>query len=244
MFYDPGCIGRVQLGALPQDVQRRLAALPGEWLEYEAASGAIVVRHVQPTAGPSLSTVAGELVRLIAEIPGAHHAGIQGGDLLVHTDGAMQLVRLRVEPGGAIHIRWAHPDYARAQQRPWQRGTHDLVETKVQRLNGEVTFQADDAAKAAAAVQHVADTYEGLYPEGECTTSAAKGGTVTVALRDVNLDAELLVATLQQHARPGTLAGRFDVSSFAAEAPERDARFLFEQGAVLIQRPVLWDSDT
>jgi len=244
MFYDPGCFGRVQLGAQPSDVQRRLTALPGEWLEFDPASTSIVVRHVQPTASPSLSTIAGELVRMIAEVPGAQHAAIQGGDLLVHTEGAMHLVRLRVEAGGAIHIRWAHPDYARAQKRPWQRGAHDLVETKVQRLNGEVTFTAADAMKAAAAVQHVADTYEGLYPEGECSTVAAKDGTVTVVLRDVNLDAELLVATLQQHARPNTLAGRFDVASFAAEAPEHLVRFTFEAGAVWLQRPVLWDSDT
>jgi hypothetical protein len=244
MFYDPGCFGRVQLGALPSDVQRRLAALPGEWLEYDAASAGIVVRNVQPAAGPSLSTIAGELVRMIAEIPGTHHAAIQGGDLLVHTEAAQQLVRLRVEPGGAIHIRWAHPDYARAQKKPWQRGTHDLVESKVQRLNGDVTFKAADAAKAAAAVQHVADTFEGLYPEGECTATARADGTVQVALADVNLDAELLVATLQQQARPGTIAGRFDVASFAAQAPERDVRFVFEDGTVLIQRPILWDSDT
>lgn len=244
MFYDPGCFGRVQLGALSTDVQRRLAALPGEWLEFEAASASLVVRHVQPTASPSLSTIAGELVRVLAEIPGAQHAAIQGGDLFVHTEGSRQLVRLRVERGGAIHIRWAHPDYAKAQKRPWQRGTHDLVETKVQRLNGAVTLKAADAVKTAAALQHVADTYEGLYPEGECSAAAAKDGAVTVTLRDVNLDAELLVAALQQHAQPRSLAGRLDVSSFAAEAPERDARFTFEDGGVWIQRPVLWDSDT
>ncbi len=244
MFYDPGCFGRVQLGALPSDVQRRLAALPGEWLEFEAGSSSIVVRHVQPSAGPSLSTIAGELVRMIAEVPGAQHPGVLGGDLFVHTEGSRQLVRLRVERGGAIHIRWAHPDYARAQRRPWQRGTHELIESKVQRLNGEVTFGAADAAKAAAALQHVADTWEGLYPEGACTAVAGKNDTVTVSLQDVNLDAELLVATLQQHARPGTLSGRIDVSSFAAEAPERDVRFTFEGDGVWLQRPVLWDSDT
>jgi len=244
MFYDPGCFGRVQLGALPSDVQRRVAALPGEWLEYEAATGRIVVRNIQPSAGPSLPTIAGELVRMIAEVPGPHHAGIQGGDLFVHTDGSQQLVRLRVEPGGALHIRWAHPDYAKAQRKPWQRGTHDLVETKVQRLNGEVTFKAADAAKAAATVQHAADTYEGLYPEGECAAAAQPDGTVRVTLNDVNLDAEVLVATMQDVAQSRTLAGRFEVSSFAAQAPERDARFVFEDGGVWIQRPVLWESET
>ena len=42
MFYDTGCYGRVTLGPLPTDVQRRLAALPGEWLEYDPDEGAIV----------------------------------------------------------------------------------------------------------------------------------------------------------------------------------------------------------
>ena len=83
MFYDPGCFGRVELGTLPVDVQRRLAALPGEWLEFDAPSGAIVVRYVQPTSSPSLPTIAGELVRIISEIPGACHPSNRVSGLLL-----------------------------------------------------------------------------------------------------------------------------------------------------------------
>ena len=243
MFYDPGCHGRVDLGRLPPDVGRRLMAVPGEWLEFDPAAGAIVVRHVQPSAGPSLPTITQELVRMIEEIPGTHHAGIVGGDLFVHTDSTMHLVRLRVEPGGALHIRWAHPDYAKAARRPYERGRHDLVDAKVQRLNGTVTFKATDPKQAAAAVQAVADTFEGLYPEGECRVAQKKDGTVEVALKDVNLDAELLVAKLSEVAMARTLGGRVDVSSFASEAPEHDVRFAFEDGRIWILRPVLWDAD-
>jgi hypothetical protein len=243
MFYDPGCHGRVDLGPLAPDVQRRLSAVPGEWLEFDPAALAIVVRHVQPTAGPSLPTIAQELVRLIETIPAAQHATIAGGEFHVHVDGTMQLVRLRVEPGGALHIRWAHPDYAKAAKRPYERGTHQLVDATVQRLDGTVRLKAADPAAAAAALQHVADTYEGLYPEGDCAVTVQGGGTVEVRLLAGNLDVELLVAKMTEVAIARTLSGRIDVSSFASEAPEANARLVFEDGRIWIQRPVLWDSD-
>jgi hypothetical protein len=243
MFYDPGCHGRVDLGPQAPDVQRRLAAVPGEWLEFDAAASAIVVRHVQPTAGPSLPTIAQELVRFIEAIPASQHAAIAGGEFHVHVDGSMQLVRLRVEQGGAVHIRWAHPDYARAAKRPYERGTHQLVDATVQRLDGTLTLKAADPAGAARALQHVADTYEGLYPEGDCSVSARADGTVEVRLQAVNLDVELLVARATEVAIARTLSGAIDVSSFANQAPEHNARFVFDDGRIWIQRPVLWDSD-
>jgi len=243
MFYDPGCFGRVRLGPLPVEVQRRLLALPGEWLEFDPGTLAIVVRHAQPSTGPSLPTVAGELVRMVAEIPPSLHGGLPGGDLFLHTEGSRQLVRLRVEQGGALHIRWARPEYSGAPRRPWQPGMHDLVEAKVQRLNGTVSLRAADGTAAAQALERVADTFEGLYPEGDCHATATDG-TVTVTLQDVNLDAELLARRLQEVAQPRTLTGRIDVTSFAAPVPEHDARFVFEDGGIWIQRPVLWQSDS
>ena len=99
MFYDAGCFGCVVLGELPETVQQRLGALPGEWLEFDPLTGTIVVRHIQPSAGPSLPMIAGELVRMLSEIPEAGQDRIPGGDLFVHTEVAAQLVRLRVEGG-------------------------------------------------------------------------------------------------------------------------------------------------
>ena len=244
MFYDTGCYGRVEVGELPADVQARLAALPGEWLEYDGDTDAIVVRHIQPTSAPSLPTIASELVRTISEIPGAHHAAIRGGDLYVHTEPSQQLVRLRVEPGGALHVRWAHPDYATAQKRPYERGATALVDPRVQRLNGRVRLAAADPVTTGRELEAVAETYEGLYPEGECHVTTDASGAVDLDLVDVNLDAELLVALLQRLARPGSLTGRLAISSFVGEAPERYARIVFEGGTAFIQRPVLWDSDT
>lgn len=242
MSYQSGCHGRVVLGELPQELRRRLARLPGEWLEYDAASGAVVIGHVQPSTGPILPTVTVELVRLLSEIPYELQAEIQGGDFFVHTEEpATQLVRLRVEAGGALHIQWAHPEYAGAATRSYQ-GKEDLPTPEwEQRINGSVRLEADDPAAAATSLQNLADTYEGLYPEGDFVASAThEGNAVTVTMAEVNLDAALLVDRLRGVARPGSLDGRFEVGSFADFVPENLVRLVFGGGEVRIQRPLLW----
>lgn len=243
MFYDTGCYGGVVLGELPEAAQQRLAALPGEWLEYDAPTGMIVVRHIQPSAGPSLPTITGELVRMLAELPETAQAAIPGGELFVHTERS-QLVRLKVEAGGVLRIEWAHPDYEKARPQPWGgRDEHlEIVEPRVQRLNGRVVFATPDPARAARELEVLADTYEGLYPEGNLvvTPDAPKPGVV-VEVRDLNLDVLLLVERLRALAAAGTLAGHIDVSSFATVYPEQHLRFVFKDGAPWVQRPVLWE---
>lgn len=242
MSYQSGCHGRVVLGELPQELTRRLARLPGEWLEYDAASGAVVIGHVQPSTGPILPTVTVELVRILSEIPFELQSTITGGDFFVHTEEpATQLVRLRVEAGGALHIQWAHPEYAGAATRPYQ-GRGDLPTPEwEQRINGSVRLDADDPGAAAASLQNLADTYEGLYPEGDFLASAsAQGHQVTVAMAEVNLDAALLVDRLRDVSRPGSLEGRFEVGSFADFVPENLVRLVFDGGEVQVQMPLLW----
>ncbi len=241
MFYDTGCYGGVLLGELPGAVQQRLAALPGDWLEYDAPTGMIVVRHVQPSAGPSLPVIAGELVRMLAEIPAAAQASVPGGDLFVHAE-QNQLVRLRVEAGGALRVEWAHPDYERARPQPWRGERLEIVEPRVQRLNGRVTFTTRDPAGAARELAALADTYEGLYPEGDLvvTPDASRPG-VAVEVRDLNLDVLWLVERLRALAAPRSLNGRIEVSSFATVYPEQHLRFVFKNGAPWVQRPVLWE---
>ena len=243
MFYDTGCYGGVVLGELPEAVQQRLAGLPGEWLEYDAPTGMIVVRHIQPSAGPSLPTITGELVRMLAELPEAAQAAIPGGELFVHTEQS-QLVRLKVEAGGALRIEWAHPDYEKARPQPWAgRGERlEIVEPRVQRLNGTVSFATPDAARAARELETLADSYEGLYPEGDLvvTPDASKPGVI-VEVRDLNLDVLLMVERLRQLAAPGSLIGHIEVSSFATVYPEQHLRFVFRDGAPWVQRPVLWE---
>jgi len=242
MFYDAGCYGQIGLGELPVAAQQRLGAVPGEWLEFDPLAGAIVVRHIQPTAAPCLPTIAGELVRLLSEVPDAAQAGIAGGELFVHTEVGARLVRLRVEAGGAVRIEWAHPDYARARRQLWTGGRLEMVEPRVQRLNGEAALASEDPSRAARELQALADTYEGLYPEGDLAVTADRaGGRVRLAVRDLNLDAVLLVRRLEQLAAPGSLTGRIEVSSFAATVPEQQLRFVFDDGQTWVQRPVLWE---
>ncbi len=241
MFCETGCYGRVVLGELPEETQQRLAELPGEWLEFDPRSGAIVVRHCQPSSSPCLPCITGELERILAEVPASRRAAIPGGNLYVHTESKGQLVRLRVEPGGDLRICWAHPDYSRAQRMPLT-GQESLVPPQVQCLNGCVSLETTAPAQAARELEALADAYVGLYPEGQFVALAdERQKKVQLELRDVNLDVLLLISRLEQLAARGTLSGRIEVSSFAAAAPEQYARFLFEEGMVWVQRPVLWE---
>jgi hypothetical protein len=235
------CHGRVDLGELPNEARARLASIPGEWLEYDPESGAVLVRHVQPTDAPVLAATASELVRILDEIPYDLQTRIPGGDLFVRTEETEQLVRLRVTAGGALHIRWAHPGYDGALQRPYSDGHEIAIEAFEQRLNGSIELGAADPTAAASALQDLADTFEGLYPEGDFRAEAApSGGTVRVTLGEVNLDAVLLIERLQELAEPRSLRGWLDVSSFEDAAPEHLARVLFKKGEIWVQHPLLW----
>jgi len=239
MGYQPGCQGRVVVGALPERVQRSLVSLPGDWLEYDPPSGSIVVRHIQPTDDPILPAVTVELVRILSALPFESLAEIEGGDLFVHTEESGRLVRLRVTRGGALHIQWARPGYSGAQKRAWSDGRELLHEPWNHRLNGEVTFRSVDARGAEETLRELADTYEGLHPEGEFE-AVSEGPEVRLRLRDVNLDGKLFVEALHRLAGPRTLEGQVDVGSFGELVPEQLVRVLFEKGKTWVQHPMLW----
>jgi len=240
MFYEEGCHGRVVVGALPVDVAQRLSTLPGEWLEFDPPSGAIVVRHIQPTSAPTLPTITAELVRMLGGIPAEHHAGITGGEFFVHTEDSPHLVRIRVAAGGGVRIDWAQPDFAAARKRPYAAPGDIPIEAVYSRLNGTVALGADDPAGAARALQHTADTYEGLYPEGDFRATVTGAGTVEVRMRDVNLDPRLLVDRLRELATGGSLHGTIEVSSFDDRHPDDRVRVLFQDGTAWLQEPYFW----
>jgi hypothetical protein len=241
MFYDQGCVGRIEIGSVPKEVAKRLAALPGEWLEFDPPSGTVVVRHVEPTTARHLPAISFELVRIFSEIPAEFHEDIPGGDLFVHTEEEHgQLVRIRVERGGAIHIQWAHPNFRRALRRPYMGGGELAIEPEVQRIDGTVIFRSQTPENAAVTLQDFSDNFEGLYPEGDCVARATGGSQVELTMKEVNLDAALLVALLQKLAEPRSLSGGFEVSSFGTVLPERQLRFLFEDGKLWVQHPLLW----
>ena len=241
MIYETACYGRVELGTLPGRIQERLLPMSGEWLEFEPTTGSVVVRLIQPSAGPSLPTIASELLTMLALIPSELQAGVPGGEIFIHTEAAGRFVRLRVARGGSVHVEWAHADYRQAQTQPYGGDVPGIADPKVQRLNGKVTFRASDPARAACELERLADTYEGLYPEGECGVRVDKAKrTLALEMHDLNLDGQLLIAKLEELSEPGTLAGGFEVTSFATHAPEQTARFVFRRGKALVQRPNLW----
>jgi len=245
MFYDQGCVGRVELGPIPKDVAKRLAAIPGEWLEFDSPSGAVVVRHVEPTPARHLPAISCELVRIFSEIPAEFHGSIPGGDLFVHTEEEHgQLVRIRVEPGGTIHIQWAHPDFKQALRRPYMGGSELTIDPEVQRLDGTVAFRSPTPENAVMTIQDFADTFEGLYPVGDCVARATGGSQVELKMKEVNLDAAQLVSLLQRLAEPRSLSGGFQVSSFGMVLPEKQLRFLFDDGKLWVQHPLLWAAPT
>lgn len=245
MNYDQGCFGRVDLAPLPQNISDRLTRVPGEWLEFDPPTEAIVVRHVEPSSSHPLPAVACELVRLFAEIPPEFHGEIPGGAFFVHPEEEHgQLVRLRVEPGGAIHIRWAHPDFKRSTRKPYEGGSEISIDPEVQQLNGSFSFRSGEPEDAARMIRDLAETFEGLYPEGNCQVRVTQADKIELTMEEVNLDATLLVELVQELAEPGTLSGRFRVSSFGMVQPEHQLRILFEAGDVWVQHPLLWPEAT
>lgn len=233
------CHGRIELGELPDEVRAKLATLPGDWLEFDPGAGAIVVRHVEPTDAPVLASTASELVRILNDIPYDLQTRIPGGDFFVHTEATGELVRLQVKSGGALSIEWAHPDYEGAARKPYGDGHEITIEPYEQRLNGRVEFVSKEAETAAHELQVLADTFEGLYPEGDFRATA-DGSTVRVDMADVNLDVKLLLNRLVLLAEPNTLFGRVDVSSFGDSLPEHLVRILIDTGEVWVQHPLLW----
>lgn len=238
MFPDHGCHGEVAFGDLPLSVRERLAALPGEWLEYDPERSVVLKRHAQPSAGPDLPVITGELVQLLAVVPTDLHAAMPGGDFYVHTSDTRQFVRLHVQPGGGLQLLWARPEFDDAVVQPYEGRSATALDPYYHRLEGLVTFGGD--AEAAKQVLDLADTWEGLYPEGDCVATS-ENEAVTVRLSDLNLDAHLLIERLQQVAAPGSLEGGFVVTAFGREIrPEESLRVVFQGGQTLVQRPVLW----
>jgi hypothetical protein len=241
MFYDQGCHGRVALGALPEVTRARLAALPGEWLEFDPSSGAIVVRHIQPSPAPCLPTIAQELVRMLAAVPLERHDAIPGGDLYVHTEDSPHVVRLRVEAGGAVRISWAHPRFVGAAR---QRYAADAIgiDAVFCRLTGTVTLAAAQPAGAAKELQRLADTFEGLYPEGHFrATAVTPRGAVRVEMEDANVDVRLLVTRVLALATPGSASGAIQVGTFDVRSPDDCVRVVFERGEAWMEQATLFD---
>ena len=139
----------------------------------------------------------------------------------------------------AIVAAWLGTVFAAASRSPYRGRSETPLDPYYHRLNGDVRFRPA-TEDGGAAVLELADTWEGLYPEGDCKV-VAEGELTTIELRDLNLDAHLLIEKLQEVATEGSLEGEFVVTAFGREVrPEDSLRVIFEAGETLVQHPVLW----
>lgn len=232
-----GCTGSVDLGLLAEDTQKRLEKVPASWLEYLPETSVLIVRHVQPDDVPPLREVAGELLDFMHVVSDAERAQIPGGALFYQDLPTGQYVRLKVWRGGFLTVAWARPDYTRAQWVPFLNQPITLVFEPFQRLNGSVAFEGHPGA--ADDLRAIIDKTTGEYSQGdyEILSSVQR---VEVTFRDVNADVLTVVNALRYMAKPGTLSGELEVSSFRSGDLEDYCRFSFRAGESWMARPVLW----
>lgn len=233
-----GCTGRVNLGELGEETQRRLEQVEAIWLEFSPQPPSLVVRHVQPDDTPALREIAGELVEFLSDIPEAERTGILGGAFYYLDEQSGQYVRLKVWEGGFLTVAWARPDYAHARWEPYQGQAVPLVFDAYQRLNGRVRMVP--RPKATEEIRAVVERFGGLGSQGEFETQLSEG-RLEIYLRDVNASVRPLLDILCATADPASsLEGEIEVSSFRAGDLEDYCRFVMRAGEVWLVRPSLW----
>jgi hypothetical protein len=229
------CEGRVRLGPIGADTERRLTGFGGEWLEYSPDEGVLVVRHIQPGGSPAQSAVPAELIAILDSIPPAERDAMPGGTLVVK-DRSGVVMRLVVERG-EIRVQWPRED--------WDHAVAVEIDAALRgadpfsaRVSGKARFRGPEA-KAAAVVDFV-EAFEGLYPEGEVLLLAGADAH-EITFRSANVGPAQLLAHLRDAADPiDSLEADLDVGSFAPHSIDRDFRLSIRAGKVQALRPALW----
>ena len=232
-----GCSGQVELGTLSKETQQKLELVEAAWLEFVPESVSLEVRHVQPDDRPALPEIAGELIEFLSEVSDDERAQIPGGALYYQDEVKGQHVRLKVWKGGFLSIAWARPDYAHASWEQYRCQPVSVVPEPYQRLNGRFSFEG--IPTAADDIRKLLDRTAGLYSEGDFEI-VARIDRIEITLRDVNASVLPLVYALLVLARPGSLQGEIDVSSFRAGDLDEYCRFAFRDGEAWLVRPSLW----
>lgn len=233
-----GCTGRIELGKLGQETQKRLDKIPATWLEFAPEANALVVRHVQPDDIPAMREIAGELFDFLTAIPEQERKKILGGALYYLDDQTGQSVRIKVWEGAFVTVAWAQPDYSRATWVAYYEGSTPVVFDAYQRLNGVVKLQG--LPGAAEELKAVIERFSGLYPQGEFEVIQT-GRVLDMRFLDVNASVLDLIKTLKAKADPvASLDGEIDVSSFRSGDVEDYCRFVLRAGEIWIARPALW----
>jgi hypothetical protein len=232
-----GCTGDVELGPLSRETQRHLTQIEASWLEFAPESQSLMVRHVQPDDTPVLREVAGELLEFLSAIPETERVGIPGGAVYYQDEVSGQYVRLKVWPGGFLTVAWARPDYDHAKWVAYHGENVPVVFEPYQRLNGGVRLEGTTVA--ADLLRATLERSEGLYAQGDYEVKTSLEA-VELTLRDVNASILPLLKTLREVAKPGSLQGEIDISSFRAGDLEDYCRFVLRAGDTWLVRPSLW----
>jgi hypothetical protein len=217
-----------------------LEQIAASWLEYSPDTSSLVVRHVQPDDVPPLREVAGELLDFMHALSDSERAQLPGGALYYQDEPTGQFVRLKVWKGGFLTVAWARPDYTRASWVAFLNQPVALVFEPFQRMNGSVSFGGHPGA--GEDLRKVIEKTAGQYSQGDYEISTTINA-VEATFRDVNADVLTVVNALRYMAKPGTLNGELDITSFRAGDLEDYCRFSFRAGESWMARPVLW-SDT
>ena len=233
-----GCSGQVQLGTLSHQTQQSLEHLEATWLEFVPETMTLEVRHVQPDDRPVLPEIARELVEFLGLVSDAERAQVPGGALYYQDEVKGQYVRLKVWKGGFLSVAWARPDYTHASWEPYRIQPVSVVPEPYQRLNGKFSFEG--IPTAGDDIRKLLESTAGLYSEGDFEIVARVDRT-EATLHDVNASVLPLVYALQVLAKPGSLEGEIDVSSFRAGDLDDCCRFAFRGGETWLVRPSLWD---
>jgi hypothetical protein len=233
-----GCTGRIELGNVSRETQRRLEEVEATWLEFSPDPPSLVVRHVQPDAISPPREIAGELLEFLTQVSDVERRAFPGGALYYLDEQTGQYLRLRVWRGGALTISWAHPCYEDARCVLYEGQTTPVVFEPYQCLNGSVSLTAKPGA--ADEIRLTVERPAGLCPQGEYELHPI-GEVLGFELHEVNSSVLPLVETLRQVAAPRSLNGQIDVSSFRAGDMDDYCRFVFENGEIRLLRPSLWD---
>ena len=232
-----GCTGSINMGQLGDATQKGLEKIVASWLEYSPESSSLDVRHVQPDDVPPMREVAGELLDFLHALSDSERAQMPGGVLYYQDEPSGQYVRLKVWKGGFLTVAWARPDYTRSKWEAFHNQPVALVFEPFQRLNGAASFEGNP--NAADDLRRLLEKTSGEYSQGDYAISSSVRG-VTITLRDVNADGLTLINALRYLAKPGTLTGEVDVSSFRTGDLEDYCRFSFRAGVTFLARPSLW----
>jgi len=232
-----GCSGQMELGTLSKDTQQKLEHLEATWLEFVPESMSLEVRHVQPDDRPALPEIVGELIEFLSEVSDEERAQVPGGTFYYQDEVQGQYVRLKIWKGGVLSISWARPDYTHASWEQYRSQPVSVVPEPYQRLNGKFSFEG--IPTAGDDIRELLDRTAGLYSEGDFEI-VARIDRIEVALRDVNASVLPLVYALQVLAKPSSLEGEIDVSSFRAGDLDECCRFAFRGGEAWLVKPSLW----